>query len=244
MTRTESARLQYILSELQITPYEFSKKLGYKSPDSIYHILNGVQKISTNMLNRIRNTEYEINENWLVTEKGTPFIKRVVKGEYGNEYFSNGMVIYPARLNIYDVKKLAKKLAEVIFYDPESTNFKVKARTSLIEGIEFIYTTFFIDSNERHYDRQYSLNISPNWKITNFFDYWRIEEKSRRCQNLLDLTNDSRLTYIEEFETKVRGILDELDKDYFDEKFYSDKFDSECKTNDGYIELYETDSRK
>lgn len=242
--KTQATRLQYILSELQITPYEFSKVLGYKSPDSIYHVLNGIQNISTNMLNRIRNTEYEINENWLITEKGTPFVKRVTKGEYGNEYFSNGIVIYPARLNFYDIRKLAGKLADVIFYAPDSNNYTVKARASLNEGLEFIYTTYYIESNKRHYDKQYALSISPNWKITNFFDYWRLEQKTRRCQNLLYLTNDSRLTYAESFETKVREILDELDEYYFEEEIDSNKFDSECKTKDGFVELYETDSRK
>ena len=41
---SQGLRLQYVLNELKITPYRFSKLLGYKSPDTIYHILNEKQK--------------------------------------------------------------------------------------------------------------------------------------------------------------------------------------------------------
>lgn len=77
INNTQAKRLQFILSELHITPYRFSKILGYKRPDSIYHILSGHQKISTKMQRRINETKYEINVNWLISGKGVPFQKQV-----------------------------------------------------------------------------------------------------------------------------------------------------------------------
>ena len=57
--------------------------------------------------------------------------------------------------------------------------------------------------------------MSPEWKIISFFDFWRINNPTRRCQNLLEITNDSRRTSIEAFETRTREFLDEIDENCF-----------------------------
>lgn len=68
-----SERLKELITMLNISPYEFSKVLGYKSPDSIYHILNGKQSLSRSMIENI-NTKYsQVNINWVLFGKGAMF---------------------------------------------------------------------------------------------------------------------------------------------------------------------------
>lgn len=68
-----SERLKKVLEVLKITPYEFSKVLGYKSPDSIYHILNGKQNISRSMIEKISQNYHDISINWLMVGQGSVF---------------------------------------------------------------------------------------------------------------------------------------------------------------------------
>lgn len=241
--KTQAARLQYVLSEINKTPYEFSKELGYKRPDSIYHVLNQQQKISTSMQERIMKTNYEINEVWLISGKGSPFIKKVLKGSYGSEYFSNGMAIYPARLKFQDIKLLAKNFAQQIFTEELNISYEVKVRASNIEGLEFIYTTFSIENNEKYLDRNYSLLISPEWKVCQYFDFWRITQRSRRCENLLNISNDFRKTYLQCFENKIRSLLDTFDESYFDDEDSDNNLTQMNKDKEGFVQIYSTDLR-
>ena len=50
---TDSEILKKVISSLNETPHSLSVKLGYKSPASVYHIINGVNKISSGMIDKI-----------------------------------------------------------------------------------------------------------------------------------------------------------------------------------------------
>lgn len=54
----------------EITPYEFSKKLGNKRADGIYKLLDKKSVPSPKTLNKIRDTFPDINYNWLLTGEG------------------------------------------------------------------------------------------------------------------------------------------------------------------------------
>jgi len=62
-------RLKKFIEYLNITAYEFSKKIGSKRPDGIYKILKNEVKPSPKTLNKIKNSFPELNYTWLLTGK-------------------------------------------------------------------------------------------------------------------------------------------------------------------------------
>lgn len=65
-----------VLNTYDSSPYNFSRELGFKSPSTIYHIINGVNKISTELVERIRNSRFKnINTDWLVFGFGNQVMK-------------------------------------------------------------------------------------------------------------------------------------------------------------------------
>lgn len=54
-------RLKWILKEKKLTAYALSKILNYKSPDTIYHILNGKNKISVGFAKKLEDSVLKIN---------------------------------------------------------------------------------------------------------------------------------------------------------------------------------------
>ena len=240
---TPHGRLQSALAALGISAYQFSQLLGYKRPDSVYHVLNGQKALSENMIERIKNSPLEINTDWLITGDGEPLIKKVVKGEYGEEYFSDGRVIYPARINFMDARKLVKALARTMFGKHEDEySYEVKVRPCAIEGLEIIYTTFTVLQAEKYLDKSYCVVVAPNWKVTHFYDYWRISQPDRRCQNLLR-NEDIARTYIQSFECQIREILDTFTESYFDDMDEHLEIGKEVKDSEGFVKIYSTDIR-
>jgi len=57
------------LIRLNITPYKLSKILGLKSPDSIYHIIKGRNKISKNMIDKLENSSLGFNTSLFSVNK-------------------------------------------------------------------------------------------------------------------------------------------------------------------------------
>src|SRR5690554_4426419 len=63
-------RIQEVITSLEITPYEFSKRMGVKRPDGLYKILDKKSKPSPKTLEKIRGAFPQINFNWLLTGEG------------------------------------------------------------------------------------------------------------------------------------------------------------------------------
>ena len=240
---THSSRLQRILAELKITPFQFAKELGYKRPDSVYQILNGESRITTQFVERLKNTDYKINTNWLLLGEGIPIAARIEKGEYGNEIGVEGQIFYPARLNFNHVRKLARFVSKAVFSYEEEQDYMVKARSFSIEGLEIVYTTLHFENGRQYPEKMYVVTIQPDWRVSSFFDFWRIEEESKRCQNLIDMSKDLRQQYLESFEMQIAMLINDIDRNEnlrdmipFTEEGGQDK--------NGYIEIYSTDIRK
>lgn len=68
---TINERIQIVIDYLNITPYEFSKKMGDKRPDTLYNLLkNNNTQPSAKTLNKIKDNFPEINYAWLLTGEG------------------------------------------------------------------------------------------------------------------------------------------------------------------------------
>lgn len=66
----EAERLQHLLDKLRTNAKKFSEKLEYQNPASIYHILNGRNKISgENMITRILKKYPHVSYLYLKTGK-------------------------------------------------------------------------------------------------------------------------------------------------------------------------------
>jgi len=232
---TEGKRLQWIINELGITPYQFSKELNYKSPDTIYHVINSINGMSERLIENIENNKFEINSKWITKWAGEPFKKKQTKGNYGNEFIIDNKIIYPAILDFYWIKKIAKILAGVAFSEAD-ISYIAEVRICAVEGLEFLFTTFWSEKKEIFQDKYFSIILQPDWSIGLFYDYWRINEVSRRGQNLLDLTKNIDMPYKEQFEYQLYDLLENLENSEIDTPFISRKKYS-------FVEIYRTDSR-
>lgn len=68
-TNDDGLVLKSELVRLNITPYKLSKLLGFKSPDSIYHIINGRNKLSKHMLNKLEKSSLGFNTSLFYANK-------------------------------------------------------------------------------------------------------------------------------------------------------------------------------
>lgn len=232
----QGKRLQKLLIELDISPYKFSKDLGYKSPDTIYHIINGYNGMSNSFLKRVEESEHCINIEWLLTGLGEAINKKMKFKGYGSELCSDSKIIYPSELDFYFLKRLSQGFASVL--NIEEKSYSISIRTSLNSGIEFYFKTFMIDSENILPDNYYVLILQPDWKISSFFDFWRVQEPSIRCQNLLELYEDAS----QRFENKTFEVYKDIEKLIKNKqyKYLPEKF---LKDGDSFVELYLTDSR-
>ena len=69
-------RLETIIRHYDLTPNEFSKRLGFDRADKIYNILKGKFLPSFEILNAITNKFVEINLTWLITGDGKMLYKK------------------------------------------------------------------------------------------------------------------------------------------------------------------------
>lgn len=79
--------LEKVLYALRINKKQFSEELGYRSHMTIYHIGNGTNRITEDMINRIRIRYPEVNPIFLQKGEGEPlrFKTRSKKEKLGHE---------------------------------------------------------------------------------------------------------------------------------------------------------------
>jgi ABC-type amino acid transport substrate-binding protein len=70
----DSKRLQTIIDLLQTSGNKLSKVLGYKSPASVYHVLEGMNNLSSGMIERIVKEFPQVNYLYLKTGQGEPIL--------------------------------------------------------------------------------------------------------------------------------------------------------------------------
>ena len=66
-------RLDYVMKAKGLTPYAFSKQLGYSRPAKLYSILKRKTKPSFDTLVTVLETYPEVSSDWLLMGKGSPF---------------------------------------------------------------------------------------------------------------------------------------------------------------------------
>lgn len=99
--------LQNVLNELQITAYQLSQKTGYKSPTSIYHIINGINSITLEMAKNICAVYPQVNFLYLTLGK-EPVLLNQKQQEYQNLDFEE----VP---RFEDIPELLKDIRDLLF---------------------------------------------------------------------------------------------------------------------------------
>jgi hypothetical protein len=235
---TINNRLQIAIGKLGITPYALSKKLNYKSPDTVYTILNSKSNMSENFLIRLEQSDLPINIEWLKKGIGDPINLSLLKGGAGNEITCKNKILFPGDLNFDLIKKIATGFAKTIGI--EENSYLVKVKRFINFGLEFQYTTFQFEDEDPLFSRQYTIALSPDWDVVAYFDFWGKTEGNYRGQDLLKLNPNNKQKFINAI-NPVQKLLMELisyEKNY-DKLFPEGSF----LKNEDIKTLYVTDPR-
>jgi hypothetical protein len=71
---TDAKKLENVLSALGKSAHSFSVEMEYKSPQSVYHVLNGVNSLSQGMKERIIKVYPNVNTNYLSDKTQLPIL--------------------------------------------------------------------------------------------------------------------------------------------------------------------------
>lgn len=181
-------RLKWILKEKKLTAYALSKILNYKSPDTIYHILNGKNKISVGFAKKLEDSVLKINSLWLMFSYGTPFKPEI--------YYYKDQMLLPADLNYDLIKTIGVGIAKTFLRD--TCKYTLEARICGIKGLELKYTTF--DIGKKVIDKVYSIILAVDWGVASFCEF---------TYNLKTEEFGQLLNY-EENAYKIRDIITEI----------------------------------
>jgi plasmid maintenance system antidote protein VapI len=66
-------RLQRVITQLSMSPYQFAKEIGAKRADVIYNVLKGRNEISRELLKKITATYPNLRADWLQLGEGEMF---------------------------------------------------------------------------------------------------------------------------------------------------------------------------
>lgn len=69
---TFGERLAYFIELVGMRPAEFSREVGYKRPDKIYHAIDNKFKLSLESLEEVAARFPELNLDWLIRGVGEP----------------------------------------------------------------------------------------------------------------------------------------------------------------------------
>lgn len=181
-------RLKWVLKERKLTAYALSKMLNYKSPDTIYHILNGKNKISVGFAKKLEDSVLKINSLWLMFSYGTPFKPEI--------YYYKDQMLLPADLNYDLIKAIGIGIAKTFLRD--TCKYTLEARVCGIKGLELKYTTF--DIGKKVIDKVYSIILAVDWGVASFCEF-TYNQKTGEFGQLLDY---------EENAYKIRNIIAEI----------------------------------
>lgn len=181
-------RLKWVLKERKLTAYALSKMLNYKSPDTIYHILNGKNKISVGFAKKLEDSVLKINSLWLMFSYGTPFKPEI--------YYYKDQMLLPADLNYDLIKAIGIGIAKTFLRD--TCKYTLEARVCGIKGLELKYTTF--DIGKKVIDKVYSIILAVDWGVASFCEF---------TYNLKTEEFGQLLNY-EENAYKIRNIIAEI----------------------------------
>lgn len=226
------ANLAKLLVKLDITPYKFSKDLGYKSPDSIYSMLNGQAGFSSSFFERLEKAYPKINFGYLLNGFGEVFINKI-----DNTNFGMDVPFYPAELGFDHLKNTVLDIAKRVFPLCENDSFVIRVRRALTRGLELEITKYVID-DKLFLDKVYNLLIMPDWKLGSAFEHWSLRSLDNiskgRCQNLNDSFSETNIAF--------DNIVFELHKLVGGMANYGEEFKAHLK-NDMWVAIFCSDER-
>ena len=110
----DSERLKKIIEVLDTNPNAFSKKLGYSSHGSVYHVLNGLNSLSVGMIDRIIRAFPQISYEYLKHGTGEVILNEELKSAQMN-YFNIPVMNEPHPLaEIYNIPQYLKEQNEIL----------------------------------------------------------------------------------------------------------------------------------
>jgi hypothetical protein len=86
---TDGNKINVLLEALDLTANAFAVKLKYKSPATVYHIINGINQISDGFINRVITTFPNVNYKFMKEGEGEILLKDQEKINQGN-FFNIG----------------------------------------------------------------------------------------------------------------------------------------------------------
>jgi hypothetical protein len=87
--QSDSVRLKTILELLHLSGNKLGKILGYKSAASVYHVLEGINNLSTGMIERIIKNFPQVNYLYLKTGKGQPILNDAAQRQAQQNLFGS-----------------------------------------------------------------------------------------------------------------------------------------------------------
>ncbi|QQU02168.1 hypothetical protein [Myroides odoratus] len=249
--KTLGERLEWMIKELEYTPSEFSRKLGYKSPDTVYHIIGGKNGLSSSFCNRLNSLKKEISIDWLVNGEGSPFNYNI---QDINRFYVFNEVFYPSKLSFHWLKEFALVLGNELFYVSNSS-YSAHVTISGIGGLDFIFVEYGDCDTRKYAIRYYNILINPDWTVGRFFDYWNsigadsnlkydnmfylLKDEDGDCKTYSPKREYSNIVY--KFLESVKPYLKDIqEKDDLDLPFLDNSFNGSRKLT----ELFSTDSRE
>ncbi len=212
-----SQRLLTVLSLLEMTPYRFSKTIGYKGAETIYRLLDGKIEPSVTFFKRVENSGLPINMEYLKENNffEKPLLSYLKKGGYGNEIGINEGILYPCDLGKNYLKKIALHLIDEQEKEIELHLFTVFVSISGFHGLDFKFY-FFMESDDKttlHLDRKYSYIIEHDWRIISYVDHWTSVATYWRSQSLGFKTEEQdawRRKYDKKIEHSLADVQNEI----------------------------------
>lgn len=106
---TDGKRITMLLNALDLTANGFAVKLKYKSPATVYHIINGINQVSDGFITRVMTTFPNVSYKFMKEGEGDILLKKEAKTNQGN--FFN---VSEKKSDLEDFVNLPSKIDELI----------------------------------------------------------------------------------------------------------------------------------
>jgi transcriptional regulator with XRE-family HTH domain len=104
--------LSNILEALDITANKLATKMGYASASSIYHILNGDNKISMDMAKKLVEIYPQVNYLYVTLGEEPILLGRSESRGQGNLFYKDRASFDEVPQTLLEIKELLKKILE------------------------------------------------------------------------------------------------------------------------------------
>lgn len=114
---TDDVILANVLEALDVSANKFAKKLEYKSSATIYHVLNGVNGISTEMANKAVDVYPQLNFLYLTRGQEPIILDRGTSVGQANFFNTKGPTYNDVPQTLKDIKDLLSEVLDHLKQD-------------------------------------------------------------------------------------------------------------------------------